>query len=812
VRSATAPVIDGRDADEIWRLAPPITQFREFQPREDGDPRFATEAKVAYDEHNLYVFIRAFDPHPDSILKLLARRDQTTASDQLKIIIDSYHDRRTGFEFAVNPAGVKRDYSIFNDGQEDEAWDAVWDVAVTVDSIGWTAEFWIPLSQLRFAPGPSNTFGFGIWRDIRRFSERVAWPAFWPSRAGFTSQLGEITGLEGLAPPTRLEVAPYVVTKNVSVPTATSFKREQRITAGADIKYGLTSNITVNATVNPDFGQVEADPSVLNLTSFESFFQERRPFFIEGTGIFQFGVNCSIVNCSGEGLFYSRRVGRQPQLRFAPGYFDPESPSASTIIGAAKITGRLPGGLTLGVVDAVTGRAEGAAGRTIEPTTNYGAVRLQQDFRKGESGIGFMGTAVNRNVDQWTENVLRRSAYVGAVDFRHRFAKGTYQVTGSLDFSTVTGTPAAIARTQRSSVHLYQRPDDDLAFDSLRTSLTGDAEEVLFGKTSGFIRFETSYQRRSPGFEVNDLGFLLRANQQSWNNWAAFNWTNPNKFMRRGFWNFNWWQFWTAQGLPLERAANTNAHFQMKNYWWIHFGGTAGQLGRVFCDVDCARGGPALRVDPYIAPWGGIVGDDRKVVIPELFFNYFVGDGGRSVSLNVNGGANLRFASRMTASLYGSYTSSRDDKQPFGTFGDTAFTFAHLRRKTASINARVDYTVSPDLSIQLYASPFVSKGTFSNVRELLDPRADRYQDRFQTYGDTAVTNNPGGFNFKQFRSNFVVRWEYRPGSTLFVVWTQGREDPEGAQGTRSVMGDFGRLFTQHPDNTFLVKVSYWLTR
>jgi hypothetical protein len=250
----------------------------------------------------------------------------------------------------------------------------------------------------------------------------------------------------------------------------------------------------------------------------------------------------------------------------------------------------------------------------------------------------------------------------------------------------------------------------------------------------------------------------------------------------------------------------------MKNYWWIHFGGTAGQLGRVFCDVDCARGGPALRVDPYIAPWGGIVGDDRKVVIPELFFNYFVGDGGRSVSLNVNGGANLRFASRMTASLYGSYTSSRDDKQPFGTFGDTAFTFAHLRRKTASINARVDYTVSPDLSIQLYASPFVSKGTFSNVRELLDPRADRYQDRFQTYGDTAVSNNPGGFNFKQFRSNVVVRWEYRPGSTLFVVWTQGREDPEGAQGTRSVMGDFGRLFNQHPDNTFLVKVSYWLTR
>jgi len=811
-RATTPPVIDGRDDDEVWRFAPAITQFREFQPHEDGDPRFATEAKVAYDARNLYVFIRALDPHPDSILSLLSRRDVRSASDQLKIIIDSYHDRRTGYEFAVNPAGVKRDYSIFGDGQEDDAWDAVWEVMATIDSLGWTAEFKIPLSQLRFAPGPSITFGFGIWRDIQRFGDRVAWPAYFPSRAGFPSQLGEITGLEGLAPPTRLELSPYVVTKNVSIPTTTSFNREQKITAGADIKYGLTSNVTVNATVNPDFGQVESDPSVLNLTSFETFFQERRPFFIEGTGIFNVSVNCSVVNCNGEGLFYSRRVGRQPQLRFAPGYFDPEAPSASTIIGAAKITGRLPGGLTVGVLDAVTGRAEGAAGRTIEPTTNYGAVRVQQDFRKGESGIGFMGTAVNRDVDQWTEDVLRQQAYVGAADFRHRFAGGRYQVSGSLDFSRVSGTPAAISRTQRNSVHLYQRPDDDLAFDSLRTSLNGDAEEILFGKTGGFIRFETSYQRRSPGFEVNDLGFLLRANQQSWNNWAALNWTNPNKVLRRGFWNFNWWQFWTAQGLPLERAANTNAHFQMKNYWWIHFGGTAGQLGKVFCDVDCARGGPALRLDSYIAPWAGIVGDDRKVVIPELFFNYFRGDGGRSVSLNVNGAAVVRLASRIGASIGGSYTSGRDDRQPYGTFGDTAFTFAHLRRTTASINARVDYTVSPYLSIQLYASPFVSKGTFSNVRELLNPRADRYQDRFQTYGDTAVTNNPGGFNFKQFRSNFVVRWEYRPGSTLFLVWTQGREDPEGAQGTRSVMGDFGRLFNQHPDNTFLVKASYWLSR
>src|SRR5881398_3350170 len=272
VRAASPVVIDGRDDDEVWRIAQPITQFREFQPKEDGDPRFATEAKVAYDDRYLYVFIRAFDPHPDSILKLLARRDVRAATDQLKIMIDSYHDRRNGYEFAVNPAGVKRDYAIYNDGQEDDAWDAVWDAAARVDSLGWTAEFRIPLSQLRYVPRASNTFGFGIWRDIQRYTERVSWPVYRNSQAGVTSQLGELVGLEGLPSPRRPEVAPYVVTKNVSVTTGTRFDRSQKVTGGADLKYGLTPSLTLDATINPDFGQVEADPAVLNLSVFETFF------------------------------------------------------------------------------------------------------------------------------------------------------------------------------------------------------------------------------------------------------------------------------------------------------------------------------------------------------------------------------------------------------------------------------------------------------------------------------------------------------------------------------------------------------------
>src|SRR3989440_1481686 len=574
VRATSPVVIDGRDDDAVWRLAPAISQFREFQPKEDGDPRFATEAKVAYDDRNLYVFIRAFDPHPDSILKLLARRDVRAATDQLKIMVDSYHDRRSGFEFAVNPAGVKRDYAMYNDSQEDDAWEAVWDAAPLVDSFGWTAEFRIPLSQLRYVPRATNTFGFAVWRDIQRYSERVSWPLYRNSQAGISSQLGELTGLDGLPSPRRPEVAPYVVTKNVSVASGGAFDRSQKVTGGADLKYGLTPSLTLDATVNPDFGQVEADPAVLNLTAFETFFQERRPFFVQGAGIFRFDVNCSAVNdCStGEGLFYSRRIGRAPQVD----YGDPNPPTATTIYGAAKLTGRLPGGQTVGVLDAVTGREVATLDRTMEPTTNYAVVRAQQDFRNGEDGIGVMATAVNRSLDQWTEGALHRSAYVGALDFRHRFLGRRYQISGSLDFSRVAGTPAAIASTQTDPVHYYQRTG---TYDPARTSLAGDAEEVKLGKVGGGItRFETAYERRSQGFEVNDLGFLRQADQQSWYTWFAFQSRHPGSFYQQAFWNFNWKQYWTAAGTPVERAANTNVHAQLNNRWWFDAGTSAGRL------------------------------------------------------------------------------------------------------------------------------------------------------------------------------------------------------------------------------------------
>ncbi len=812
-RALRAPVIDGKDDDEVWLNAPRINDFQEFDPDPGKPARFPTEVRVAYDARNFYVFIRAFDSDPKRILKLLARRDIRTASDQLKIIVDSYHDRRSGYEFAVNPAGVKRDYAISNDGNEDDAWDGVWEAGTQVDSLGWTAEFRIPLSQLRYAQAESNTFGFAVWRDIDRYKERVSWPLYHNNVAGLSSQLGEVQGLTGLAAPRRLEISPYAVTKNITVAKANAvFDHPQKYTGGLDFKYGLSSNLTVDGTVNPDFGQVESDPAVLNLGAFETFFQERRPFFIEGAGLLSFSVNCYAVNdCGSENLFYSRRIGRAPQLA-GP---DDAANTGTNILGAAKITGRTPKGLAIGLLDAYTGREQGVQDHTIEPRSNYAVVRAAQDLRKGETSIGFIGTMVNRSLDQWTDAALRSSAAVGGFDFRHRFSRSRYEINARIAGSRVTGSPGAIDATQRSSVHYFQRPDGELDYDPTRTSLAGSSAQLKFGKVGGgLIRFETSYQRVSAGFEANDLGFLRRADWQDQATWATIQFNKPGPFFRRLFWNFNEWNDWTTKGLALEHAVNTNVHFELPNSFFIHLGGTLGGLGTVYCDR-CARGGPALRTESYISPWMGIQGDTRWVAVPSVWFNYWKSDNGRSHSFNVSPNMDFRVSTGWTASLGMNYTWNTDDRQPFGNFTDLAtvthYTFAHLVQRTASVQARVNFTATPTLTLQAYAEPFVSKGQYTNVRELADPRAATYDARFQPYTG-AEAANPGGFNFKQFRSNVVLRWEYRPGSALFLVWQQGRQDFEDAQGTRSFRGDLNRLFDVHPDNTFLVKISYWLDR
>jgi len=815
VRATHPPVIDGRDDDEVWRQAQPITAFRQFSPIANGDPRFRTEGKVAYDDKNFYVFIRMYDPHPDSILRLLGRRDVRVATDQIKIVIDSYHDRRTGYEFAVNPAGVKRDYAIYGDINEDPSWDGVWEAGTTIDSLGWTAEFRIPLSQLRYPNAATHAFGFAIWRDIDRFKERDSWPLYNQSDARFASQLGTVEKIDGIPSPRRIEIAPYVLTKNVSVDPVSGNARNQKLSGGADLKYGLTSNLTLDATVNPDFGQVESDPSVLNLSAFETFFAEQRPFFVEGTGIYNFQVNCNAVNCNNEGLFYSRRIGRSPQLGYL--YGDNESPTATTILGATKLTGRLADGMSIGVLDAVTQRASGSLNRTIEPTTNYAVVRAQQDLRNGESGIGVILTGVNRKNDSWTNDVLGRDAYTGATDFRHRFDDRKFEITGSIGASHVAGSAAAIAATQLDAVHFYQQPGGSLHFDSTRTSLSGDEEQIAFGKVGGGItRFQTSYNRLSPGFEPNDLGYLQRADLQNWSNWFSLNWNTPKMFFNSAGWNFNFWNYWNTAGLPIERAFNTNAHVTLRNNMLLNPGITFSQLPGTYSDRN-SRGGPAVRHSPIVNGFLNFTGDDRTQVIPSFSVNAGRSDYGRGGWFDVSPSADLRVSSRFHMNLGVDFNHNRDDTQWYGNFTDSVdvihYTFAHLSQQTLSATLRFDVTATPNLTFQLYASPFVTKGSYSSIREVDDARAADYFKRYKPYTDeTVLASQPSGFNVKQFRSNAVVRWEYRPGSTLFLVWTQQRADALPVVGSENFSGNYGNLFNLHPDNTFLVKMSYWFNR
>ncbi|MFI5230129.1 MAG: DUF5916 domain-containing protein, partial [Gemmatimonadales bacterium] len=554
---------------------------------------------------------------------------------------------------------------------------------------------------------------------------------------------------------------------------------------------------------------------VLNLSAYESFFDERRPFFVAGRGLFQFDVNCNQVNCSSEGLYYSRRIGRTPQL--AGTYGDTVAAQPTTILGAAKLLGQFGNGLTVGVLDATTERAASLGDTTYEPTTNFTVARVKQDLRNGNSSIGAIFTAVDRGQDRWTSPYLPSSAYVGGTDFRHRFLNNTYELAGSLDESRVNGAPSAILALQTNDVHEYQRPDAGLPLDSTRTSLGGDAEELKFDKIGGaHLLFESAYQRRSPGFEINDLGFLRRADQQSWSTWVGYFDRREHLFYKRFQWNNNWWQYWNTAGLAQEAAYNTNVQITLKNNWGWHMGGTLGQLGATYDDRS-ARGGPALRQDPYVAPWLSIGGDDRRALVPFFNVNYFSGDDGHTQSWNFSPEVDYKTAGRFSSSLSVGWSRNLAGNQWYGNFTDTAavthFTFAHLDQTTTSATLRLNYTFTPSVSLQVYAQPFVSKGTYSDLRQLsTDPRAPAYDARFAPYGDTALTNRPGGFSFQELQSNVVFRWEYKPGSTLFLVWNEGRQGSAAVDGANGFRDDVRDLIRLRPVNTFLLKMSYWLNR
>lgn len=810
-RATSTPVIDGRENDDAWRDAPVIDQFLEYEPNTGATPRFRTEIRILYDDRYLYILGRMFDPAPDSIISLLSRRDVRTESEQLKLVIDSYHDRRTAYQFIVNPAGVKRDFYVYNDQTEDATWDAVWDVATSIDSLGWVAEFRIPFSQMRFADRDEHTFGLLMVRDVARTRQRISWPLYHRDRQGYVSQGGEVSGIERIPQPRRLEVLPYVVAKNVTVPTGPGqWDHPHRQTLGADVKWGLTSNLTVDASLNPDFGQVEADPAVLNLSAFEQFFEERRPFFLEGVGIFNFRTMCGDIDTACRGLFYSRRIGRSPQLN--SNYFAQTNVAASRVLGAAKLSGRLANGLNIGVLTAMTAEERGSLGRTIEPQSTYHVIRVLQDLNGGQSGLGMMLTGVDRSLNADTRDFLRREAYTGGIDLRHRFFDRKYELSANLSGSVVRGSASAIAATQRDGVHRFQRRDDDLEYKPELTSLGGTAQRLTISKFGGGVtRFQAAYQRFSPGFESNDLGFQARADEQLFRNWVAFQFNTPTKYYRRFFMNYNSYNTWTNEGLPTSFSLNTDWHAEMPNTHWLHIG-LNGQLPGTFDDRS-ARGGVAFRRAANFEIWGGWEGDRRPWYTPTFFTGTWTGDEGNSRGWWAEPAMGFRAGPQFSGSIGINVSRGLNDSQWFQNYGDIVnsdtahITFAQLDQYTVGITTRFNYTVTNNLSIQVYAQPFASVGDYTEWKELTaTPRAKQYADRFQPYGGGA---DPGGVNFKQLRTNTVLRWEYRPGSVLFFVWQQGRDHFAQTPTDFSFGRDIGDLLELHPDNTFLLKFSYW---
>ena len=797
VRALFAPVIDGKASDAVWQTATVITDFRQFDPGEDQPTAFRTEARVAFDDHYLYVLVRAFDPHPDSITSLLSRRDVKTASDQIKIIIDAYHDRRTGVELAINPAGVKRDFSVYSDNVEDPTWDGVWDAAARIDSVGWVAEFRVPFSQLRFTAKDVHDFGFGVWRDIARRNQRDAWPTYRLSARTLMSQLGVITGIEGIAPARRLELLPYSVAKSAPNLASASGGNVAQLTGGLDVKAGLGPGVTVDATVHPDFGQIEADPAVLNLSAFEIRFDERRPFFQEGAGLYRCGGPC-------EGLFYTRRIGRTPQLRSSNA-----DPAFTNITAAAKVSGRFANGVAFGLVDASTERVRGVNGSTIEPQTNYLVARALREMRGGRTQFGLQFLDVRRQLDAVTAPLLRRSATTLLLQGYTRFAT-RWELNGFSAFNGVRGTAAAIAATQRNSVHFFQRPDHEATYDSTRTAMRGFAGAIGLKQVGGRVRYESFFRFASTGLEQNDLGFVTLINDVQFRQSLDLTQLKPNRLFRSAFSTTSLETHWTTGGLLASQTYSLHTSASLRNNWGGAITYSLSDVGGTHC-VSCARGGPALRQSAKSGIRFDLVGDARPSVVPKVAFRVGRSDEGRSWYRGGDLGADARVASRFSTSLFASYDRVTNDQQWVGNYGailqdSTHYTFARLAQNILAVTARANWTATPTLSLQVYAQPFVTSGAYAAWRQLAAARAAQYADRFKPYSATTL---PANFNVKQFNSNAVIRWEYRPASTVFLVWQQGRAQSARNPGTFDAPRDVGDLFASRPLNTLLVKFSYW---
>lgn len=843
IAATDVPLIDGFLTDQIWREGNWATDFIQYTPHENRPPSEPTTFKIVYDAKFLYIGIRCSDSSPSQINRRMSRRDGYKG-DWISVLIDSYHDLRSAFSFTITSAGDKGDQVIsLNGGHEDNSWDPIWYGKSRLDEQGWTVEMKIPLSQLRFGDSQQQKWGLQVVRRLFRQEEKSVWQRVPIDASGWVSEFGKLDGLLDLKPQRQLEIQPFLVSslQTFQKEPLNPYKdhHQKRLNAGLDGKIGVTNNLTLDFTINPDFGQVEADPAAIALDGFQLFFREQRPFFVENKNIFNYEFSAPIIggSFSSDNLFYSRRIGRSPQgsVSAATGEYV-NAPERTTILGAVKFSGKTKKGLSIGIMESMTANEyaeinnEGSLRNIlVEPLTNYFVGRIQQDFNNRNTFLGGILTSTER---QLTDEVdfLHRSALTGGIDFKHQWKNRTWYLGANLVMSQVRGSAEAIRRTQTSIQHLYQRVDaDHLTLTEGETALSGTGGDLRFGKAGqGHVKFETGLTWRTPGLELNDLGFMREADEIQNYLGITYRSLKPFGVFRTATIGYRHWSVWDFEGNYNYLDWDVEVNGVFNNNW----SATLGFFSQPHIySKSLLRGGPRIRLADQYGAWWAYTSDQRKKVYFGLDGWTKMGGVGAYFLFQSGIGITYRPVNQFSASILPRYTQishrlQYNDQPSYGA--TTRYISSLLDQETLSLSLRLNYTLHSKLSIQYYGAPYISVGKYKQFSYVTNALAKAPKDQLHVFSDQQLTLNESttqyqvdedgdglkdysfanpDFSFVQFRSNLVLRYEYRPGSEFFLVWSQGITDSDLPQaGLRNSFND--QLLQQQPENIFLIKTTF----
>jgi hypothetical protein len=834
------PDIDGKFIEACWGQIEWGGDFIQYSPYEDSLPSQKTTFAILYDDNNLYVAIKAYDTEPDKINQRLTRRDDDDG-DWAGIVIDSYEDKLTGFSFSVTAAGSKMDVIFTNDNNTDHSWDPIWYVKTTTDAEGWNAEMRIPLSQLRFTKKNSYEWGIDVSRFVFRKNELSLWKPLHKSANKTVSDFGILEGINSISPKKDIELFPFALgklsfsEKEEGNPYASG--KEQAMSAGLDGKISITNDLTLNMTVNPDFGQVESDPSLVNLSAFESFLPEKRPFFIEGRNIFNFGMTSGDGDGANMGMFYSRRIGRPPH--FSPDLNDNEyarNPDNTTILGAFKLSGKTRKGTSIGLLESFTQSEsadvtkEGTESKyPVEPFTNYVVARVEQDIDKGNTLVGGIFTATNRDINSENFITLPTSAYTGGFNAKHYWKDKSYFVGVKGIFSSIYGSKESITELQTNSTHNFQRPDaTHFEVDSLLTSLTGHGGTLEFGKFGGgHFRVLSWITWSSSKLDFNDLGFMQQSDNIQQVAWFGYNEWQPKHFYNSYNFGGDFYTGWNFAGQSIYKGLEMDGNLQFKNNYSVYTG--LNYQGNSLSAYDL-RGGPMLKTPPSFSYRIGVSSDQRKKLSMDLFLMKRWSQYDNSNMADIEYSITYKPVNTVSVSLSPSFYAASDKLQYITTIEGNEpdnYIMGQLDSRQFSLSARINVGITPDMSVQFYAQPFYFAGNYSHFKTIADADAPDYYKRYHEYtpdeiqldGENYIYNvdtdgngtdfsfdNPD-FHFLQYRSNLVYRWEYKPGSTIFLVWSQGRTT-DGSNGDFMFSEYTKELRATPAQNDFQVKISY----